>query len=100
MRILFTGGSGKAGHHVCRYLRDQGHRVVNVDIKPLEEPGIDNLIADITYSGAMFNVMTSYADFDELESGTGVPAFDAVVHFGVHTHTGQRKRTALRTRSE
>ncbi|SFC86778.1 NAD-dependent epimerase/dehydratase family protein [Tropicimonas isoalkanivorans] len=81
MRILFTGGSGKAGRHVCRYLRDQGHRVVNVDLKPLEEPGIDNLIADITDSGAMFNVMTSYADFDELESGTGVPAFDAVVHF-------------------
>jgi nucleoside-diphosphate-sugar epimerase len=29
----------------------------------------------------MFNVMTSYADFDELEPGTGVPQFDAVVHF-------------------
>ncbi|RYH08537.1 NAD(P)-dependent oxidoreductase [Tropicimonas sp. IMCC6043] len=81
MRILFTGGSGKAGRHVCRYLRDQGHRVVNVDLTPLGEPGIDNLTADITDSGAMFNVMTSYADFDELEPGTGVPRFDAVVHF-------------------
>ena len=81
MRILFTGGSGKAGKHVCRYLRDQGHRVVNVDLIPLDEPGIDNLIADITDSGSMFNVMTSYADFDELEPGTGVPKFDAVVHF-------------------
>src|SRR5690606_8617592 len=28
----------------------------------------------------MFNVMTSYANFDELEPGNGVPAFDAVVH--------------------
>ncbi|MDV7145995.1 NAD(P)-dependent oxidoreductase [Tropicimonas sp. TH_r6] len=81
MRILFTGGSGKAGRHVCRYLADQGHRVVNVDLTPLDAPGIDNLIADITDSGAMFNVMTSYADFDELEPGTGVPTFDAVVHF-------------------
>lgn len=81
MRILMTGGSGKAGRHVCRYLRDQGHRVVNVDLKPLDEPGIDSLIADITDSGSMFNVMTSYADFDELDPGTGVPAFDAVVHF-------------------
>lgn len=81
MRILFTGGSGKAGKHVCCYLRDQGHRVVNVDLKPLDEPGIDNLIADITDSGSMFNVMTSYADFDELEPGNGVPTFDAVVHF-------------------
>lgn len=81
MRILFTGGSGKAGRHVCRYLRDQGHRVVNVDLTPLNEPGIDDLIADVTDSGSMFNVMTSYAGFDELEPGTGVPAFDAVVHF-------------------
>ncbi len=81
MRVLFTGGSGKAGRHACRYLRDQGHRVVNVDLTPLDEPGIDTLIADITDSGAMFNVMTSYANFDELEPGTGVPRFDAVVHF-------------------
>ena len=29
----------------------------------------------------MFDVMTSYANFDELEPGTGVPRFDAVVHF-------------------
>ena len=29
----------------------------------------------------MFNVLTSYANFDELEPGTGVPRFDAVVHF-------------------
>ncbi|WP_380058862.1 NAD-dependent epimerase/dehydratase family protein (plasmid) [Falsihalocynthiibacter sp. SS001] len=81
MRILFTGGSGKAGKYACRYLRDQGHRVVNVDLTPLVEDGIDNLIADITDSGAMFNVMTSYANFDDLDLGTGAPKFDAVVHF-------------------
>ncbi|QDY69705.1 NAD-dependent epimerase/dehydratase family protein [Qingshengfaniella alkalisoli] len=81
MRILFTGGSGKAGRHVIPYLLDQGHRVVNVDLKALDDPRVDNLIADITDSGQMFNVMTSYADFDELLPGTGVPSFDAVVHF-------------------
>jgi nucleoside-diphosphate-sugar epimerase len=80
-RILFTGGSGKAGRHVVPYLLDKGYRVVNVDQVPLEHPGVDNLKADITDSGEMFNVMTSYADFDELEPGTGVPTFDAVVHF-------------------
>ena len=80
-RILFTGGSGKAGRHVVPYLRDRGHRVLNVDLVPLDEPGVDNLTADITDSGQMFNVMTSYADFDELKPGTGVPKFDAVVHF-------------------
>ena len=48
---------------------------------PLEHPGVDNLIADITDSGQMFDVMTGYASFAELEPGTGVPKFDAVVHF-------------------
>ena len=81
MRILFTGGSGKAGRHVVPYLLGRGHRVVNVDLVPLDHPGVDNLTADITGSGQMFNVLTSYANFDELEPGTGVPRFDAVVHF-------------------
>ena len=81
MRILFTGGSGKAGKHVIPYLLDQGHRVMNVDLKPLDYPGVDNLIADITDSGQMFNAMSSYAGFDEMEPGNGVPKFDAVVHF-------------------
>ena len=80
-RIFFTGGSGKAGRHVVPYLLDQGHRVMNVDLVPLEQPGVDNLIADISDSGQMFNAMSSYAGFDELEPGTGVPKFDAVVHF-------------------
>lgn len=80
-RIFFTGGSGKAGKHVIPYLLDQGHRVMNVDLVPLNHPGVDNLIADITDSGQMFNAMSSYAGFDELEPGNGVPKFDAVVHF-------------------
>lgn len=80
-RILFTGGSGKAGKHVVAYLLAQGHRVLNVDLVPLNCPGVDNLVADITDSGQMFNAMTAYAGFDELEPGNGVPVFDAVVHF-------------------
>ena len=80
-RILFTGGSGKAGKHVIPYLLDQGHRVMNVDLMPLNHPGVDNLIADITDSGQMFNAMSSYAGLDELDGGNGVPRFDAVVHF-------------------
>ena len=80
-RILFTGGSGKAGKHVVQYLLDQGHRVMNVDLVRLDNPGVDNLVADITDSGQMFNAMSSYAGLDELEPGNGVPHFDAVVHF-------------------
>jgi len=81
MRVLFTGGSGKAGRHVVPYLIEAGHRVLNVDKLPLGIEGVDNRIADITDAGQMYDVMASYAGFDEMLPGTGVPKFDAVVHF-------------------
>lgn len=81
MRVLFTGGSGKAGKHVVAYLAAQGHRVLNVDKVPLRHPGVADLVADITDSGQMFNAMTAYASGDELEDGHGHRPFDAVVHF-------------------
>ncbi|GAB3794535.1 NAD(P)-dependent oxidoreductase [Spirosoma humi] len=80
-RICFTGGSGKAGKHVIAYLLDQGHTVMNVDLTPLQHPGVTNLMADATDSGQIFNALSSYANFQELEPGTGIPTFDAVVHF-------------------
>lgn len=81
MRILFTGGSGKAGRHAIAYLADLGHRIVNIDKVPLGHNGVNDRISDITDPGQMFDVMSAYADYDELEPGTGVPSFDAVVHF-------------------
>jgi nucleoside-diphosphate-sugar epimerase len=66
---------------VVPYLVDHGYRVVNVDLVPLDRPGVDNLSADVTDAGQVFGVMTGYAGIDELEPGTGVPRFDAVVHF-------------------
>ena len=81
MRILFTGGSGKAGRYSVQYLMDQGHRVLNVDRVPLDLEGLDNRIADLTDAGQVFDIMASYAGFDEMHPGTGVPRFDAVVHF-------------------
>ena len=81
MRVLFTGGSGKAGRHATEYLVARGHRVLNVDLRPSDIAGVDTRIADITDAGQMYDVMSSYAGFDELEPGTGVPRFDAVVHF-------------------
>lgn len=81
MRIFFTGGTGKAGRHVLPYLLSKGHRVLNGDLVPLNVPGVDNRIMDVTDSGQVFDALTSYAGFDELEPGTGVPRFDAVVHF-------------------
>ena len=33
------------------YLVEKGYRVLNVDLVPLDHPGVDNLIADIADSG-------------------------------------------------
>jgi nucleoside-diphosphate-sugar epimerase len=81
MRVFFTGGSGKAGRYAIAHLVDQGHRVVNADLVPLGHPGVSDLHVDLTDAGQVFNALSAYADFDELEPGSGVPAYDAVVHF-------------------
>lgn len=81
MRILFTGGSGKAGKHSVAYLLEQGHSVLNLDQVNLDHPNVLSRFADITDAEQVFDVMGSYANYDELAQGAGVPKFDAVVHF-------------------
>ena len=39
-RIVFTGGSGKAGKHVVPYLLSHGYEVLNLDLRPLDHPGV------------------------------------------------------------
>ena len=80
-RILFTGGSGKAGRHVIPWLLAKGYDVHNIDLVPLNVPGVTNLTVDITDLGEVFNALTMHRDFPDLESGKGVQPFDAVVHF-------------------
>jgi nucleoside-diphosphate-sugar epimerase len=81
MRIFFTGGSGKAGRYAVRHLLEQGHRVTNADVVPLDDPDVSNLRVELTDAGQVFNALSAYSGFDELEPGTGVPRYDAVVHF-------------------
>jgi nucleoside-diphosphate-sugar epimerase len=81
MRVLFTGGSGKAGKHVVAYLAAAGHKVLNVDRVPLGHPGVHDLIADITDAGQMYSAMRSHIGMGEMEAGQGAQVVDAVVHF-------------------
>jgi nucleoside-diphosphate-sugar epimerase len=81
MRVFFTGGAGKAGRHAVAYLLAQGHRVTNADLLRLDLPGVANLRIDLTDAGAVFNGLAQYAAGHELDPGTGVPRYDAVVHF-------------------
>lgn len=80
-RIVFTGGSGKAGRHVVPYLLDKGHEVFNLDLVPLDHPGVNTLQTDLTDSGQVFNALSMHFDFAGLETGKGPAKVDAVVHF-------------------
>jgi nucleoside-diphosphate-sugar epimerase len=81
MRVFFTGGSGKAGRHAIEHLVACGHRVTNADLVPAGLRGVPDLCVDLTDGGQVFNALSAYARHDELESGTGIPRYDAVVHF-------------------
>ena len=77
-RIMFTGGSGKAGHHVVQYLVDYGYEVLTLDTKPLNNPKVRTLITDITDSGQVFNALSSYAGLHEFDSSLRPQPVDAV----------------------
>ncbi|MCO6179985.1 NAD(P)-dependent oxidoreductase [Ciceribacter sp. RN22] len=80
-RIVFTGGSGKAGRHVVPYLIDKGHEVLNLDLVPLDHPGVNTLITDVNDGSQVFNALSMHFGFEGLETGNGPAPVDAVVHF-------------------
>ncbi len=80
-RIIFTGGTGKAGRHAVPHLLSKGYSILNVDLKPLNLPGVNTLIADLTDSGQAFNALTTHFGFEGFEEGRVPQAPDAVVHF-------------------
>ena len=84
MRIIFTGGSGKAGRHILPYLASKGHTILNLDrVKfPTDDPKIYTLVTELTDSGQVFNALTSLLHMSEFElPWGGVPPVDAVIHF-------------------
>src|SRR5271155_1136198 len=80
-RIVFTGGTGKAGRHAVPYLVAHGYSVLNVDLKPLDLPGVPTLIADLTDNGQAFNALTTHPTFAGFNDGRPPSPPDAVVHF-------------------
>lgn len=85
MRIFFTGGTGKAGHHVAPHLASLGHQVTNADLTPLRHPEVTDLRVDLTDAGQVYSAMAgtpTTADLDGPDRGpAGGSAYDAVVHF-------------------
>ena len=80
-RIVFTGGTGKAGRHAVPHLKAKGYEILNVDLKPLDCPGVNTLIADLTDSGQAFSALSQHFGFEGYERGQTPRAPDAVVHF-------------------
>src|SRR5690242_4527007 len=80
MRILFTGGSGKAGHHVAPYLASLGHQVTNADLTSLGHPDVADLRVDLTDAGQVYSALAGLATMEELDLPQK-PSYDAVVHF-------------------
>jgi nucleoside-diphosphate-sugar epimerase len=85
-RILFTGGSGKAGRHVLPYLLAQGHKVLNVDLVPFPNPKADifTLKADLTQSGQAFNALTSHFNMSGYDEKSLPQPPDVVIHFAAY----------------
>jgi nucleoside-diphosphate-sugar epimerase len=75
MRIVVTGGSGKAGRWVVRDLRDHGHDVLNVDVKHDGIPNGQCLVADL-------------ADYGQ--AAEALAGADAVVHLAAIPAPGIR----------
>jgi nucleoside-diphosphate-sugar epimerase len=78
MRIVVTGGSGKAGRAVVKDLQRQGHEVLNVDIKPSPESyhypdgsPVPFFEADLTDFGQAL---------EALAGGEAMDGVEAVVH--------------------
>jgi len=82
-RIVVTGGSGKAGQHIIRYLLQQGHDVLNLDLVQLPNEFSDRvhtLIVDLADSGQVYCALSSHFHLSEpfREPLNLVP--DAVIH--------------------
>lgn len=86
-RIVFTGGSGKAGRHVIPYLLQQGHSILNLDLIPFPEDhlpankSVYTLKTDLSDSGQTFNALCSLFNMSEYSLPTHPSPPDAVIHF-------------------
>jgi nucleoside-diphosphate-sugar epimerase len=59
MRIVVTGGSGKAGRAVVRDLLEQGDSILSVDVARSSELDCEQLVADVTDLGETIEALRS-----------------------------------------
>jgi len=77
MHILITGAAGFVGSHLCRHLRDQGHRVSGTFISERPElAGVDLVEADLL-------------DSSKLAEAIATASPDRIVHLAGLSHVGE-----------
>lgn len=80
-RIIFTGGSGKAGQYVVQELLRYGHEILNLDLTRLDNPDVHTIKCDLTDAGQVYSALSTQFKLTEpLAPGVPSPP-DAVVHF-------------------
>lgn len=94
-RIVFTGGSGRIGRHVVPYLLGRGHEVLNLDLAPLDVPGVATVITDLADAGEAFNALTMHFGLEKYLEGKGGGPVDAVVHFAALPRIFMRPDNAM-----
>ena len=60
MRVIVTGGSGRAGRHVVQSLIDGGHEVCNVDRAAPEAARVRTIRIDLEETGAVYDVLAEF----------------------------------------
>lgn len=80
-RVIFTGGSGKAGSWAIKELLKHGHTVLNIDRSALLDVPVHTLHCDITDGAQVYSAFsTQLAESEPLEVGIPSPP-DAIIHF-------------------
>jgi len=82
-RIIFTGGSGKAGRYVIPELLKHGHEILNLDLQPLDktQSEVYTLKTDLTNPGQVFNALCGQFKLMSPNPAGTPPIPDAVIHF-------------------
>ena len=81
-----------SGEPVVPYLVERGHKVLNLDLKPLDAPGVRTIVVNLADSGETFNALSMHFDFEDLKAGGSPAPLDAVVHFAAILRRTQTAR--------
>ncbi|GIP50218.1 NAD(P)-dependent oxidoreductase [Paenibacillus sp. DXFW5] len=57
-KVVVTGGSGMLGRYVVREFVERGYEVLNVDVRPSEDPVCPTLIVDLEQLGECYSALT------------------------------------------